>query len=127
MPVRLRLLPGEFAVCRLAPGSPLPALPSVPAGFVSLSVTDQEITLVCPAASSPPQARNDAGWSALYAAGPMPFELTGVIASLTGALAAAGLPVFVTSTFDGDVLMVRSASVEAAIAALEQAGHTVDR
>ncbi|HVX46225.1 MAG TPA: ACT domain-containing protein [Mycobacteriales bacterium] len=126
MPIRLRLLAGEFAVCRLEPGSSLPAVPER-ADFVSLTVTDQEISLVTPADRCPPEARADRGWRALYAAGPMPFELTGVIASLTGILAAAGLPVFVTSTFDGDVLLVRADSLDCAVSALEAAGHQVDR
>lgn len=124
--VELRLLDGEFAVCKLDSGSQIPVVPA-DSTFFSVTVTDREVSLVCPAESRPPDVQTETGWRALYAAGPMPFGLTGVIASLTGALAEGGQPVFVVSTFDGDVLMVRGDSLPDAIRLLEGAGHTVTR
>ncbi|HWS50804.1 MAG TPA: ACT domain-containing protein [Microbacterium sp.] len=57
--------------------------------------------------------------------GPIPFGLTGVVSSLVTPLAAAGCPVFVVSTFDGDVLMVPSADADRSRKILTVAGHTV--
>ncbi len=55
--------------------------------------------------------------------GPLDFSLTGVLASLAGPLARAGIPIFAISTFDTDYLLVKAANLEAAIAALESVGH----
>ena len=58
----------------------------------------------------------------LRVAGAMPFSLTGVMASLSGALAGAGVPLFALSTYDTDYIMVKEEHVGAAEAALERAG-----
>lgn len=49
----------------------------------------------------------------------------GVLASLAGSLAEAGISIFVVSTFDTDYLMVREADLERVIAVLGEAGHEV--
>jgi uncharacterized protein len=51
----------------------------------------------------------------------------GVLAGLLGPLAAAGVAVFVTSTFHADLVLVPEDSVETAVDALVDAGHTVAR
>ena len=51
--------------------------------------------------------------------------MIGVIASLTGTLAAATISVFVVSTFDTDYLLVKKAAFEAAVGSLRTAGHVV--
>ena len=61
----------------------------------------------------------------LRVAGAMPFTLVGVLASLTGPVAAAGVGIFVVSTFDTDYLFLRAADLDRAVAALRDAGHTV--
>ena len=124
--VPLRLLPERYAICRypLTDDGVLPALPPV-IGFASLTVTDREISLVCAEQVAPEGAEIDAGWRALYAEGPMPFALTGVIASLVGPLSAEGLSVFVTSTYDGDVLLVEADALDRAMTILTDRGHAI--
>jgi hypothetical protein len=51
--------------------------------------------------------------------------MVGVIASLTSTLATANISLFVCSTFDTDYLFVRQGDLEAAVASLRDAGHTV--
>lgn len=92
-----------------------------------LSRTQAEITLVCPEACLPEGALAvESGWRALMVEGPLDFALTGVLASLTGALAGAGIPVFAVSTFDTDYLLVKSARLTDAARALRCAGVTVE-
>jgi hypothetical protein len=55
----------------------------------------------------------------------MPFTLVGVLASLTGPVAA-GVGLFAVSTFDTDYLFVKEAEFPAAVAALRGAGHSVE-
>jgi len=51
--------------------------------------------------------RCEQGWRCLRVAGTLDFSLVGVLASLLGPLADAGLSVFVVSTFDTDYLLVK--------------------
>ena len=126
--VDLHVLAGDYVIARLPPAAEAPAalLAASPKdGFVSFTRTPQELSIVCPAALAPDAAEIDGTWAALYASGPIPFGLTGVVTSLVAPLSAAGCPVFVVSTFDGDILMVPSAEYEKARGLLRAAGHTL--
>ncbi|WP_374225776.1 MULTISPECIES: ACT domain-containing protein [unclassified Microbacterium] len=126
--VELSSFPGAYVIARLPSGDPFPAdLLTTQAieGFVSFTRTPQEVSVVCPAELAPAGAEIDGPWMALYASGPIPFGLTGVVASLVGPLSAAGSPVFVVSTFDGDVLMVPASHGDRAREILTSAGHTL--
>lgn len=96
------------------------------AALLSVTRTDQEISIVCEAGAAPQAAELDGPWRALYVCGPIPFGLTGVVASLVEPLAADDCPVFVISTFDGDVLLTPSDRHADATTALRRAGHTID-
>jgi hypothetical protein len=116
-------------IARFALGTDLaPILTSLlpSATLLSVTRTDQELSIVCGAGAAPDGAELDGPWRALYAGGPISFGLTGVVASLVNPLAAIGCPVFVVSTFDGDVLMTPSDRQADAVTALRGAGHTVD-
>lgn len=118
----LRLLPGRFAVCRLDPGAPLPAwVLHEDAGVWSMTRTPDELSIVCDEDAVPPSvSRVEPGWRALQVAGPIPFDETGVLAGLATPLAEAGIPLFALSTYDTDVVLVRAADLERALAALRR-------
>ena len=65
------------------------------------------------------------GWRCLQVAGPLDFALTGVLASLAQPLAAAGVSIFAISTYDTDYLLVPDEALDASLAALRSAGHTL--
>jgi hypothetical protein len=122
--LRLHPLPGRFAVCRLAAGAAVP--PWATRGPLwSVTATAGELSVVCREEAVPAGVRHAGGWRALAVAGPLDFALVGVVASLTAPLAAAGVSVFVVSTFDTDVLLVREERLAEALAALAAAGHRV--
>jgi hypothetical protein len=73
----------------------------------------------------PEGAKVDGGWRLLTVRGPLEFTLTGIMASLAGSLAAAGVPIFAMSTFDTDHILVKQVDVERAVVALREAGHEV--
>jgi hypothetical protein len=124
--MELILLQENFGVCRLGAQDPLPAWASECA-WVSMTRTGDELAVVCPEESVPPDVRCEPGWQALRVAGTLDFSQVGVLASLVSPLAEAGVSVFVVSTFDTDYLLVKSANVEKAAAALRAHGHTVRR
>lgn len=120
--MRLSRLPGSYTVAKYE------AVPPHPSGsaFSSLSVTPQEISLVCNTASLPDGAgKTESGWAALMIEGPLDFSLVGILSELTGLLAKAHISVFAISTFDTDVLMVKETSWDDTIACLKEAGHDV--
>lgn len=123
----LSLLPGRLAVCRLPPGSEIPAPPaqSADTGFWSVTRTADELSLVLPEAERHPDWLAETGWRALRVDGTLDFALTGILASLAAPLAAVEVSLFALSTFDTDYLLVRERDLERATAALQAAGHTV--
>ena len=119
----LQVLPETLAVCRMPPGAPLPNLPE--GSFVSVTRTAEELSVVVSEAAAPPGVPNHRGFRALKIAGPLDFGEIGVLATLSSTLAAAGLSIFVVSTYDTDYILVKQENLSRAIAALRQAGHEV--
>ncbi|WP_199439015.1 ACT domain-containing protein [Umezawaea beigongshangensis] len=117
--------PGEYAVARLAADAPLPpGLLDLP-GLVSVTRTPDELSVVCPAANAPDVETAQVGWRLLTVRGPLEFTLTGIMAALSGELAAAGVSLFAMSTYDTDHLLVKGADLRRAVLALRAAGHEV--
>jgi hypothetical protein len=124
-PLTLLGVGGLFAVCKLPPGSVIPAW--VTAGdLFSVTRTVEELSVVCRQEAVPAGTQAEVGWRCLRVAGAMPFTLVGVLASLTKPIAAAGVGVFAVSTFDTDYLLVKEAEFQTAVAALRVAGHSVE-
>lgn len=122
----LNVLTDKFSICRLPSSAKLPGwLPEIPAGFCSVTRTKDELSIVCQTCHLPAEIRAEHGWRCLQIAGPLDFELVGVMARLTTALAAADVSVFVVSTFETDYLLVKAEQLPAAVTALKQAGHSV--
>jgi len=121
--MELTLLPGSFAVCRLAPDAVLPA----PSGHSLWSVTRtaDEISVVCEDREAPTGSRIEPGWAALRVEGPIAFTEIGVVAGISTRLAEAGVSIFVVSTFDTDYVLVKHERLRDAIAALESAGYRI--
>ena len=123
--LRLIGLEGLFAVCRLPAGAPIPSW-ALSGSLVSVTRTPDELSIVCPQACVPPGIRSEPGWRCFQAPGPLDFALTGILARLTVALAAAGVPVFALSTFDTDYLLIRQADAARALAAWAASGIEMD-
>lgn len=120
----LTLLPDHLAVCRLAPDAALPAWAAGP-GFVSITRTDEELSIVVRQDRVPGDVVAVGPWRALKVQGPLDFALTGVLAALTAPLADAGISLFAIATYDTDYILVRAETLDAAINALRAAGHRV--
>ena len=119
----LTLLPGEYAVWKLPPAAAAPDLPGDE--FWSMTRTATELSVVSRTRHVVPDAPVEAGWSCLGVAGPLAFEMTGVLSALAAPLAAVGVSIFAVSTYDTDYLLVHTADLDVARAALRAAGHDV--
>jgi uncharacterized protein len=123
--IDLSLLPGRLAVCRLEPRDGVPAWVPSSGALVVVARTDQELSIVCDAGVVPEAVRAERDLRAFVVRGPLPFDAVGIMAGLSGALAAAGIPLFAVSTFDTDYLLVREDQVDQACEALAERGHVI--
>jgi hypothetical protein len=123
--MRLLVLPLPFAVVRLPAehGVPWWAIPSD--SLLSVTRTPDETTVVCEEHLVPDSVTSERDFRCLRIEGPLPFSAVGVLASLTGPLAAAGIPILALSTYDTDYVLVRSADLQRARTALSTAGLDV--
>jgi hypothetical protein len=75
--------------------------------------------------------RDDTGpdpWSALWNGDAAhEVEATGMLSAIVAPLAAGGLPVWVASAYDGDVVLVPARQLDEAAQILRAAGHQIQR
>ena len=142
---KMTTLDGTYAVCRLdtrsgvqdsgVPHSSIfgssargesasePGFPGwVRGGFWSITQTSDELSIVCPQECVPGGVLHEGGWRVLKVPGPLSFALTGIMASISSALADAGISIFALSTYDTDYILVKADQLENAIDALRRQG-----
>ena len=117
------ILRQNFAIARLEPNADLPSAVLASPGFLSITRTADELSIVCAEDVAAGLARVDKAWRAIKVQGPFAFDQTGVLASFLEPLAVAAIGIFAVSTFDTDYILVKSANLEGAVAALKGAGH----
>ena len=118
----LLVLEERLAVARLAADADVPAWAR--GTFTSITRSEEELSIVCDDRSVPDDVPAERGWRVLKVRVPIPFETTGVAAALVSPLAAAGISVFLISTFDTDYLLVKEFRFEEALATLRACGHS---
>ena len=119
--MRLRLHPDEYVVARLESGV---VRPRSEEGLFASICGPEGNTVVCRYGLEPIQADLERGWRAIGSDEALGFGEVGVIASLVGPLAAAGIAVFVLSTFATDWVLVKAGAVDMAVETLCATGHS---
>jgi hypothetical protein len=120
----LKVIPGVFAVCRLAPDAVIPPWAGGP-GFTSVTRTGDELSVVVDQMRVPAGVQCQAGFRTLKLEGPFDFSQVGVLASVLNPLAEAGVSIFAVATYDTDYVLVKQGDLERALAVLREAGHVV--
>jgi hypothetical protein len=120
--LKFLVVPEQFAVIRLDPDAPVPAWASTGA-LVSITRTEDELSVVCPAISVPAGVPCKSRYSCLKVRGPLDFSETGVLASMASPLSEAGISLFALSTYETDYILVAQEELERALAALTRFGH----
>lgn len=126
MQLRLSLLPEDYVIARLPADAPVPAGVLEAKGFVSVSRTADELSIVCPQAVALQAPKLDGGWRTLKLHGPFAFDEVGILAALLAPLAEARIGIFAVSTFDTDYLLVKATELPHALATLRAAGHVLE-
>ncbi|NNF44192.1 MAG: ACT domain-containing protein [Phycisphaerales bacterium] len=114
----LEWLPGEYAICRLPAETPTPVWADTAGAFTSLTRTADECSIIAPAEHVPADTRAERGWAAVRVVGPLSFDMVGVLARVSGALAAAGVPLCAVSTYDTDVFLFKADYASRVVSAL---------
>lgn len=123
--ILLKQLHGHYAVAQLPHNEAIPSWADGD-GFVSISRTDDELSIVCRQERIPEQVKSDDGWTCFKFVGPFEFGESGVILSVIRPLSESGMGVFVVATFDGDVLLLKASDVPRAQILLREAGHSFE-
>ncbi|KAJ7492315.1 ACT domain-containing protein [Mycena latifolia] len=125
--LHLHVLPGAFFVRKLEPSKlddilKILSLPSQDDGesFLSITRSSEELSVAGQYKDGMSEAYKElAGWRAIKIAGPMEFNLTGVLAGFVEPLKRAEVPVFAISTWNTDYVLVPKDKLETAVEALK--------
>ncbi|HEY0789434.1 MAG TPA: ACT domain-containing protein [Chthoniobacterales bacterium] len=120
----ISVLPEHLSICRLEADAPVPAW--VEGGtFVSVTRTREELTVICPQEYVPAEAKVSRNWRALKLEGSFDLDLVGLLVSVAGPLAQAGIGILPVGTYETDYVLVRQDQLDAAIRALRFIGCQV--
>lgn len=121
----LSSIPERFAVCHLDRQAKIPDW-VFEGEFSFISRTPDELSIICPEKSVPPNIQSIVGWRGLKIEGPFEFNEIGVLAAITAPLAKAHISLLTFSTYDTDYIFLQEAQFEGALVTLEAAGHEID-
>ena len=118
MKLGFEIIEGSFSIHRLSPDSKIPgSIFQDP--FYSISRTDEELSIVCSSSQPVVSEISDTGWYCIRVLGPLDFSLTGILAGISSALAAAGISIFAISTYNTDYILVKSENLKHALKVLQ--------
>lgn len=119
--MKFSILKGLFAICRFNPTDEEPSWIDKKQ-FYTITRTSKELSIVCIQDCLKGGLKAEKGWRILELEGPIDFDLTGVIASITQPLRDANIGVFVLSTFDTDYILVKENLLNKAVESLSKTG-----
>ena len=120
--MNLKILPQAFTVCQLPDVSGV----DFSKEFLFFSKTDEELSLVCETSAVPAitLVRED-GWRGFRVGGVLDFSLVGILAEISGILAAQKISIFAVSTYNTDYIFTKTDVFDRAIHVLSAAGYAI--
>jgi uncharacterized protein len=115
-------LKGPYAIVRLAGDAAIPAW-ATRGDVTSITRTADELSIVCPAENLPREIPSSQPWQCFKLEGPFPFSQPGILLSFIAPLSSVGIPIFAISTFDTDYVLIQDEFADAALDAVQRAGH----
>jgi hypothetical protein len=123
--LHLLVLRDTVAVCRYPAAAPLPHWARGPSRFLSVTRTSTETSITAASRLIGAHSPCEQGYRPVRVEGELPLDLVGVVASMTGPLAKAGIGIMALSTYETDYVLVQGADLPAARRAWTAAGHLV--
>ena len=120
--MKLHFLATTYSICQL---NPTDAVPKWANGFLSISRTADELTIIVESECVPDGIKAEHDFAGFRVVGKIAFDVIGVIAAISQVLAAANIPIFAISTYDTDYFLISRHNVELTQTALKQSGHEI--
>jgi len=120
--MRFKIHPGRFALCQLPAGTKPPDW-AFTGGFHSVTVTPEEVSIICDQAAAPEGVNTQRDYVLLEIEGPFDFNAIGILQSFLAPLAQARIPIFAVSTYNTDFVLVHEEFEQRALEALKRAGY----
>lgn len=114
----LEWIPGRFAITRYPEDADIPPWALDSHDLMTVTRTHDALSIIAPDEEVPFNVKCERGFLALRIIERLDFNLFGIVARLTRALADAEIPILAVSTYDTDILLFREEFRDKAIAAL---------
>lgn len=114
MDIKLKILNKDLSIVHMDELSELDEM-FKQSGFVSVTKTNDEISLITETMCVRDSWQANAGWKAFFIAGPLDFSLVGILREVLALLADGGISIFAISTFNTDYILVKNEQMESAV------------
>lgn len=118
--MKLQFLQPNYSVCQLEPNVEIPGWANA---FFSICRTDEELTIIIDSQQVPNDTKAQHDFVCFRVLGEMEFDVIGVIARISKAIADAEIPILSISTYDTDYFLIPRGKKESAKTALIQSGY----
>ena len=115
--MNIKVLKDRYAICRLESEDMVPLWVDTK-NFISITRTEDELSIVCIDKNIPNEIKSEKGWRVLKVEGPLDFSLIGILSDISGILAKEKISIFVVSTFDTDYILVKEENLVKSIKVL---------
>lgn len=122
--LKLKLIQESYAVCRLDVKEELPSWCNWDS-FISITKTDDELSIVCEEKDIPNDILCEKGWRILKILGPLDFSLIGILSEISSLLAVNKISIFAISTYDTDYILVKNNLIKKAITVLSEGNFEI--
>lgn len=116
----LSVLPEKLGICHFDKNTPIPNWALAGEGFSSIAKTTSELSVICAEDKIPGGVLTEKGWRTFKVEGPLGFESTGIVSSLSTPLAEAGISILYISTYESDYVLVEEKNLQAATEVLSK-------
>jgi len=116
----LSVLPERLGICHFDKNTPIPNWALAGEGFSSIAKTNSELSVICAEGRIPGGVLAERGWRAFKVEGPLGFESTGIVSSLSTPLATAEISILYISTFESDYVLTEEKNLDKATEVLSQ-------
>ncbi|PKG73809.1 ACT domain-containing protein [Shewanella sp. Choline-02u-19] len=120
----LAIHPQLFTIHSLAPDSIVPSA-IFQQDIYFIGKTSEELSVVVISTFEMESLEQENGWRCLEVLGPLGFSMTGILSSVSGALAAEKISIFAISTFDTDYILVKKDTLAEATKALKKKNYQI--
>ncbi len=110
----LSILSEKFGICHFEKNTPIPAWAKEKSSLTSITITDEELSIVCPQDRIPAGVMCEKDWRTFKLETVLDISSIGIVASLANPLAKAGISIFFISTYKTNYLLVEDGNLKKA-------------